>query len=126
MRRGRPEFTQKQCCFVGAKPLFDCKILQSGVKLLAFEQVKQSGAVYANTHYAAEALYCLENSFELATRISRMEMKRKTRERGNRDHNRAYFQNSHCSTPADIIAIVEVMVRQRNLSEAYAAIQTVA
>ena len=89
--------------------------------MLAIEQVTQSGTVYATAPYAAGALYCLENSFELATRISRMEMKRKTRKRGNRDQNRAYFQNSHCSTPADIIAIVEVMGRQRNLSEAYAA-----
>ncbi|WP_417411153.1 hypothetical protein [Hoeflea sp.] len=107
------------------KPLFDYKILQLAVKLLAFEQVAQSGALLATTPYAG-ALYCLENSFELATRISRMEMKRKTRERGNRDHNRAYFQNSHCSTPADIIAIVEVTGRQCNLSEAYAATKIVA
>jgi hypothetical protein len=53
-------------------------------------------------------------------------MKRKTRESGNRDHNRAYFKNNHCSIPADIIAIVGVTGTQRNLSEAYVAIKSVA
>ncbi|MGJ8572233.1 MAG: hypothetical protein ACSHXI_16190 [Hoeflea sp.] len=55
-----------------------------------------------------------------------MKMKRKTRESGNRDHNRAYFQNNHCSTPADIIVIVEATGTQRNLSEAYVAIKNIA
>jgi len=38
-----------------------------------------------------------------------MKKQRKARESGNRDHNRAYFKNNHCSTPADIIVIIDVV-----------------